>query len=125
MPEPVTALSDLERARTDFRRLLTDVGEDEWEKPTSGTRWNNEELLFHLVFGYMVAQRPLILVRLFSHLPEWISRGFARALNAGTPLFDRINYYGTNLAALMYNRERMATKFDRVIDALERSRAFA
>jgi DinB family protein len=122
MPEPTTALSaDLERARNDFHRLLICVGEDEWDKPTSGTRWTNEQLLFHMVFGYMVVQRLLILVRLFSHLPEWISRGFAQTLNAGTPLFDRINYYGTNLAALIYNRERMAAKLDRVVDALQRS----
>ncbi|WP_068179666.1 DinB family protein [Mycobacterium sp. UM_CSW] len=124
MPEPKTALSaDFERARTDFHRLLTGVGKDEWDKPTSGTRWSNEQLLFHMVFGYMVVQRLIFLVRLFSQLPEWISRGFARTLNAGTPLFDRINYYGTNLATLIYNRQRMAAKFDHVIDALQRSLA--
>jgi hypothetical protein len=120
----MTALSaDLERARSNFHRLLICVGEDEWDMPTSGTRWNNEQLLFHMVFGYMVVQRLLILVRLFSHLPAWVSRGFAQTLNAGTPLFDRINYYGTNLAALIYNRRRMAAKLDRVIDALQRSLA--
>ena len=126
MAEPMTdsaaALSaDLERARTDFHHLLGLVGGNEWKKPTSGTRWTNEELLFHMVFGYMVVQRLLILVRLFGHLPDGFSRRFAGALNAVTPLFDRINYYGTNLAALVYNRRRMAAKLDRVIDALQRS----
>jgi len=120
----MTALSaDLERARTDFHRLLAGVGEDEWEKPTADTRWTNEQLLFHMVFGYMITQRLLILVLLFSRLPVWFSRGFARALNATTPLFDRINYHGTNLAALVYNHRRMAGKLDRVIDALQRSLA--
>jgi hypothetical protein len=124
MPEPLSALSaDLERARTDFHHLVTLVGGDEWNKPTYGTRWNNEQLLFHMVFGYMVVQRLLILVRLFSRLPVGVSRGFARALNTGTPLFDLINYYGTNLAALVYNRKRMAAKLDRVMDALQRSLA--
>jgi len=113
--------ADLERTRTDFHHLLSLVASDEWKKPTPGTRWTNEQLLFHMVFGYMVVQRLLILVRLFSRLPEGISRDFARALNAATPPFDRINYYGTNLAALVYNRKRMGAKLDRVIDALQRS----
>jgi hypothetical protein len=125
MTEPATAphSADLERARGDFHHLLSLIDTDEWDKPTFGTRWTNEQLLFHMVFGYMVVARLLILVSAFSRLPDWASRDFARALNAGTPLFDRINYYGTNLAALVYNRNRMAAKLDRVIDALQRSLA--
>jgi len=60
--------ADLERTRTDFHHLLSLVASDEWKKPTSGTRWTNEQLLFHMVFGYMVVQRLLILVRLFSRI---------------------------------------------------------
>jgi hypothetical protein len=127
MPEPMTdpaaQSADFERARTDFHHLVSLVGSDEWDQPTSGTRWTNEQLLFHMVFGYMVVQRLLILVRLFGHLPDGFSRRFAGALNSATPVFDGINYYGTNLAALVYNRRRMAAKFDRVIDALQRSLA--
>jgi hypothetical protein len=127
MPEPMTdsgaQSADFERARTDFHHLVSLVGGDEWDQPTWGTRWSNEQLLFHMVFAYMISQRLLILVLLFSRVPEGISRGFARALNAATPLFDQINYYGTNLAALVYNRRRMAAKLDRVIDALQRSLA--
>jgi hypothetical protein len=123
MTERAAHSADLERARTDFHRLISLVVGDEWHKQTSGTRWTNEQLLFHMVFGYMIAQRLLILVRLFGHLPDGVSGRFAGALNAATPLFDRINYYGTNLAALVYNRRRMAAKFDRVIDALQHSLA--
>ncbi len=123
MTDPTAQSADLERTRTDFHHLLSLVGSDEWNKPTSGTRWTNEQLLFHMVFGYMIAQRLLILVQLFSRLPHRISRGFAWALNLATPLFDPINYYGTNLAAVVYNRKRMAAKLDRVIDALQHSLA--
>ena len=38
----------------------------------------NEQLLFHMVFGYMVVQRLLVLVRVFSRLPDAVSRVFAR-----------------------------------------------
>jgi DinB superfamily len=124
MAEPVTdrtaLAADLERVRADFHRLLTDVGGDEWSKPT-GTMWTNEQLLFHMVFGYMVVQRLLILVRIFGRLPEPVSRGFARLLNATTPAFHRINYYGSCIAATVYNRNRMGGKLDRVIDALKRT----
>jgi len=93
MIERASLAADLERARTDFHHLLALVGDDEWGKPTSGTRWTNEQLLFHMVFAYMIVQRLLILTWLFSHLPKWTSRGFAWVLNAATPLFDPVNYY--------------------------------
>ncbi len=118
-------VADLERARADFHELLSRVGDDEWGAPTSGTRWTNEELLFHMVYGYMVVQRLLILVRLLDRLPVAVSRNFARILNATTRPFDVINYYGTRSAAIVYNRDRMGKKMEGVVDALERSLARA
>ena len=41
-----------------------------WDKPTRGTRWTNEQLLFHMLFGYMIVQRLLVLVKVFSRLPD-------------------------------------------------------
>ena len=113
--------ADLDRARSDFYHLLSLVGADEWDKPTTGTRWTNEQLLFHMVFGYMVVQRLLVLVRLFGRLPERVSRAFARTLNAATRPFDTVNFHGTNMAARFFNRKRMGHKLDRVLDALQRS----
>jgi len=114
-------VADLERARADFHHLLAVATDDDWGKPTLGTRWTNEQLLFHMVFGYMIVQRLLPLVRVFRHLPPSFSRGFARMLNAATPPFHVINYYGSCLAARVHNRKRMAAKLDRVIDSLKRS----
>ena len=114
---------DLERARADFHHLLSLVGDDDWHRSTSGTRWTNEELLFHMVFGYMVVERLLLLVRVFGRLPDWASRMYATMLNAGSTPFDLINFYGSRLAALVYNRKRMAAKLDRVIESLKRSLA--
>ena len=111
--------ADLERARVEFHRLLVER-HDAWTKPTRGTRWTNEQLLFHMVFGYMVVQRLLVLVRVFSRLPDAASRVFARILNAATSPFDVINYYGSCAGALVYNRHRMGAKMDRVIASLQR-----
>src|SRR6476661_2056010 len=113
--------AELEHARIEFHRLLGVAGPDDWGRPTRGTRWTNEQLLFHMVFGYMVVQRLLILVTVFSRLPDNTSRMFARALNASTKPFDDINYDGSCAAALIYNRRRMGAKMNRVIASLERT----
>jgi DinB family protein len=115
--------NDLERARADFHRVLQVVGAEEWSERSSGTRWTNEQLLFHMVFGYMVVQRLLVLVAILGRSPRPLSRGFARMLDAATPPFHRINYFGTCVAALVYNRRCMGAKMDRVIDALQRTLA--
>ena len=115
--------AELEDARVEFHRLLGMAGPDDWGRPTLGTRWTNEQLLFHMVFGYMVVQRLLILVKMFDRLPDEVSRNFARVLNAAAVPFDVINYYGSSAAALVYNRRRMGAKMDRVIATLQRKLA--
>ncbi|MEU2253435.1 DinB family protein [Nocardia xishanensis] len=127
MPEPVTDRSilaaDLERARADFHTLLGVAGEDDWGKASAGTRWSNEQLLFHMLFGYMVARRLLIVLRVMGRLPDGVGRGFAAVLDSATALFDVINYHGSCWAAHVYDRHRMGAKFDRVIGSLQRSLA--
>lgn len=111
---------DLERARIEFHRLLALAGPDDWAKPTRGTRWTNEQLLFHMVFGYMIVERLLVLMRVFSRLPDPVSRIFANILDSATKPFHLINYYGSCSAALVYNRRRMGAKLDHVIGSLQR-----
>jgi hypothetical protein len=127
MSEPITnraaLAADLERARTDFSRLLASASDDDWNRPTSGTRWTNEQLLFHMLFGYMLVRRLLFLVRIFGRLPDRVSRGYARMLDAATPPFHVINYYGSCAACLFYNRRRMGKKMDGEIGKLQRSLA--
>jgi hypothetical protein len=112
--------ADLDRARIEFHRLLDSAGPTDWSRLSHGTRWTNEELLFPMVFGYMVVQRLLLLVRMFGRLPDPASALFARILDAATTPFDAINYYGSRAAARVYNRRRMGAKLDRVIGALQR-----
>ena len=77
--------ADLERARTEFHQLLAEAErQDAWDKPTHGTHWTNEQLMFHMVFGYMIMQRLLILLKVFSWLPDQVSRVFAGLLTAAT-----------------------------------------
>lgn len=87
---------------------------------STGTRWTNEELLFHMVFGYLIVLALLPLVRAFGRLPPPFSRGFAALLNAGTVPFDVVNYWGSKGGARVFNRRRMAAKLRRVTRSLER-----
>ena len=112
--------ADYARAGRQVRDLIAGATPAELRRRSSGTRWTNEQLLFHMVFGYMVVQALLPLVRLISRLPAPIGRGFAAVLNAGTKPFDLVNYWGSCAAALVFNRHRMAAKFDRVSSALLR-----
>ena len=115
--------ADLERARRTLHELLDHATAADFERRSNGTRWTNEQLLFHMVFGYMVVRRLLVLVRVFSRLPDPIGRGFARALDATTPVFHQINYLGSCAAATVFDRRRMGRHCDRVIAKLQRSLA--
>ena len=55
----------LQRVRCTLAALLDSAPTDDFDRPSIGTRWTNEQLLFHMVFGYMIVQRLLILVRVF------------------------------------------------------------
>ncbi|PBC35457.1 maleylpyruvate isomerase [Rhodococcus sp. ACS1] len=115
--------ADLERARRALHELLGSASPGDFDRRSNGTRWTNEQLLFHMVFGYMVVRRLLVLVRAFSRLPDPIGRGFARALDTTTPVFHEINYLGSCAAATVFNRRRMGRQCDRVIGKLQRSLA--
>ncbi|MEV5576875.1 DinB family protein [Spirillospora sp. NPDC052269] len=115
-----TVHAELERARRDFHRLLDAATAEDLARPTNGTRWNNEQLLFHMLFGYMIVQTLLVLMRVFGHLPRGVSRVYARPLNLSTRLFDYFNYIGPCVAVHIYGHRRMGTKFDRVTASLHR-----
>ncbi|WP_405931547.1 DinB family protein [Streptomyces sp. NBC_00827] len=106
--------TELEHARTEFHALLDTATEAELAKPTDGTRWTNEQLLFHMLFGYFLMLPLLVLMRVFGRLPRWAGRGFARLLNAGTRPFDVVNYLGPLGGARVFGRRRMGAAFDRV-----------
>ncbi|MFJ5546827.1 DinB family protein [Streptomyces sp. NPDC093225] len=111
---------DCERVRLAFHRLLDTATEAELARRTDDTRWTNKQLLWHMLFGYMVVRALIALTYVFGRLPHSFSRVFAHLLNAGTVPFDLINYAGPCGAAKMYSRRRMGAAFDRIIASLHR-----
>lgn len=47
---------ELRQASVAFHRLLDTAAAEDLRRPSQGTRWNKEQLLFHMVFGYMVVR---------------------------------------------------------------------
>lgn len=121
--EPTAAeiLDEYGRACDQLEEFLVEAGPDGLSRGSSGTRWTNEQLLFHMVFGYMVVRALLPLVRVVGRLPVPARRAFAAALDASAAPFDWVNYWGSCAAALVYGRRRMARKLRSTTAALARS----
>jgi hypothetical protein len=111
---------EMERARTEFHQLLDLANEADLRRPSAGTRWNNRQLLFHMLLGYLVVRVLLGLVRVFDRLPASVSRAFASLLNAVTVPFDLVNYAGARLAGTVLSTRRLGALFDWVITELHR-----
>ena len=84
---------DLRACAEDLHALLASATPDRLNARSHGTKWTNEELLFHMVFGFLVVRRLLPLVRLVSFSSV---RGsgppFAGAARRGPEWFHWVNY---------------------------------
>jgi DinB superfamily len=112
--------AEMESARLDFHRLIGAATPADLRRPTDGTRWTNQQLLFHMLFGYLVVRALLVLVRVFGLLPHGASKAFARLLDSAHQPFDVINYLGSCAGARIIPPRRMTQLLDRVIAALQR-----
>ena len=110
--------AELDGAREVFHQLLTSADAAGLRQPTNGTRWTNEQLLFHMLFGYMVVHSLLVLVRIFARLPDAASRVFAALLDRAVRPFNVVNYWGSVVGVRVFPAARMAAKFDRVTTSL-------
>jgi hypothetical protein len=110
--------AEMRRAAADFRSLLDNATSAELRRGSNGTRWTNEQLLFHMLFGYLVVRNLRVLVWIFGRLPDRFSRAFAALLGAGTGPFHTINYLGSLGGARVLGHARMERIFDRVVAGL-------
>jgi hypothetical protein len=111
---------EMERARQTFHQLLNQATLADLRRRSNGTKWTNEQLLFHMFFGYLVVRALLVLVHVFARLPDPASEAFARLLDAARRPFHAINYAGSCIGARAVPAARMGRKFDRVVSALQR-----
>jgi hypothetical protein len=112
--------AELERARADFHSLVSEASASGLRRSSDGTRWTNQQLLFHMLFGYLVVRALLRLVRMFGRLPDGFSRAFALVLNSGRRPFHVVNYLGSRGGALVFHGPRLTKQVDRTIASLHR-----
>jgi hypothetical protein len=107
--------AELGRVTADFHRLLDSATPAELGMPTNGTKWTNKQLLFRMLFGFIVVRVLLLLVKAFGRLPPAASRTFAAILNAGTRPFHTINYLSALPGGTVLSSRVMARLMDSTI----------
>jgi hypothetical protein len=111
---------EMEGARASFHQLWAGASEVELCRGSTGTRWTNQQLLFHMLLGYLIMRALMNLVRVFGRLPDGVSRAYARLLNAVTGPFDAANFLGSWAGGTTLGRRGQTALFDRVIETLHR-----
>ena len=114
---------EMEQARLAFSELVNKATPADLRRHSNGTRWTNRQLLFHMLFGYLIVRTLMPLVHGFGHLPEGWSRRFAATLNAGRRPFHLINYLGSCGGGQLLPRAAMTALMDRTVRALQRKMA--
>jgi DinB superfamily len=112
--------AELERVTADFHCLLDSATPAELGMPTNGTKWTNKQLLFHMLFGFILVRALMPLVKAFGRLPPTVSRTFAAILNAGTRPFHVINYLSALPGGTVLGSHSMGKLMDGTIEQLRR-----
>src|SRR6478609_3469930 len=104
---------EMEQARLTFRRIVAEASEEQLHRPSNGTRWTNRQLLFHMLFGYLLVRTLMPLVHTLGRL-GW-SRRFAATLNAARRPFHLINYLGSVGGGQLLPTTATAALLDRTV----------
>jgi hypothetical protein len=112
---------ELDEVCADFVQLVDRSSVAQMRQPSHGTKWTNEQLLFHMLFGYLLARNLVPIVRGFARMPDGASVRFASTLDAATGPFHRVNYLGSLGGARVLGYPGMQRLMSRVIRHLHRS----
>ena len=110
--------AELRRVQDDFHRLVARATPQDLRRRSHGTRWSNRQLLFHMLFGYLIVRTLLPLVHTLGRL-GW-SRRFAATLNALYRPFQVINYLGSCGGGQLLSPRRMTALMDITMRAIRR-----
>lgn len=112
MPVPTDVRDALVWVRDDYADLVASAGADELGRPTEGTRWTNEQLLFHMWFGQRIARVVIPIMGGFDRLPDGVSRAWARMMSAVAGPYNWVNFAGSVAGARLVG-PRVATRWMR------------
>jgi hypothetical protein len=114
--EQVTA--ELRDMKADFHALVAEASADDLRRRSNGTRWTNRQLLYHMVFGYMIVRTLQPLVHGLGRLNR--SRRFAAVLDAGRRPFHVVNYLGSVVGGQLLTPTGTERLLGCTINALQR-----
>lgn len=120
MTNPQHIHDEMDHSYATFVQLTRTASRSDLKRPSDGTRWTNQQLLFHMMFGYLIVRRLLPIVRVFDRLPDQASRSFAEVLNAATRPFHLVNYVGSWAGGTVLSPTRTEKLLKRTIEALHR-----
>lgn len=112
--------AEIGQIRLDFRNLVTHASATDLRQPTAETKWTNQQLLFHMLLGYLIVRALLPLARTLGRLPGPASAAYAWLLNSARRPFHVINYLGSCAGARIIPPARMPGTLDRVAAVLQR-----
>jgi heme/copper-type cytochrome/quinol oxidase subunit 1 len=112
-------ISEMQRAQADFHQLISEASAGDLRRRSHGTRWTNRQLLFHMVFGYVIVRTLLPLVHVLGRYGR--SRRFAATLNACHRPFHLINYLGSCGGGQILTPQATVALLDRTVRALHRN----
>lgn len=119
-PDKAAVHAELSRVRATFARHVAQMTTADLRGRSIGTRWTNRQLLFHMLFGYLLVRRLTWMVKLLGRLPRRATKPFAAVLNSSTRPFHWINYVGSVAGGAVFTPERMQRRLDRVTAHLDR-----
>lgn len=105
--------AELEESSIQFHALLDSLTDEDWNAPSRNPAWTNGQLLFHMVFAFMLVPALFWMIRFWSRLPDRFSRWFARGLDFLTPVFNWFNALGPRGQAVVFGRGRIGAIYDR------------
>ena len=111
---------EMERVRRVFALHVVEMSAEDYRRRSNGTRWTNRQLLFHMLFGYLLVRTLLVMVKVLGRAPSKTTKPLAALLNAVTTPFHSINYWGSVVGGAVFTPARMRRRFDQVTAALER-----
>jgi DinB superfamily len=111
--------AELERVRRTFARHVEEMSQQDLRRLSRGTRWTNRQLLFHMLFGYLLVRNLLWMVKVLGRLPRSSTKPFAAVLDFSTPAFHRVNYFGSVCGGVIFTPARMQRRLDKVTAKLE------
>ncbi len=112
--------ADLATTHAAFHARLDALTDADLRRPSRNPGWTNGEVLWHMVFGFVILAALAPLVRFWGRLPRRYSKRFARLLNSATGIFNRVNAWGARGGGRVYARRRIGPRFDRAYAAVLR-----